>query len=97
MLGLFAVNSLHNLIHIASGIVLLAGAYSSLGSGPALKIIGVVYVLIAILGFFLTGAGDMLLGVIANNTADNWLHLIFAVIMLVAGFGLPDDDRAIPM
>jgi hypothetical protein len=97
MLGLFAVNSLHNLIHIASGIVLLAGAYSSLGSGPALKIIGIVYVLITILGFFLTGAGDMLLGVIANNAADNWLHLIFAVVMLVAGFGLPDDDRAIPM
>jgi hypothetical protein len=97
VLGLFAVNPLHNLIHIVSGIVLLAGAYSNLGSGPALKIVGIVYVLITILGFFMTGAGGMLLGVVANNTADNWLHLIFAVLMLVAGFALPDDDRGLEM
>lgn len=97
MLGLFAVNPMHNLVHIVSGIVLLAGAYSSLGSGPALKIIGIVYVLVTILGFFTTSGDGMLLGIIANNTADNWLHLIFAVVMLVAGFGLPDDDRGMVM
>ena len=51
VLGLFLVNPAHNIVHIVS-VVLLAGAYSSLGS-TALKIVGVVYAIIAILGFFM--------------------------------------------
>lgn len=97
VLGLFDVNPLHNLIHLISGIVLLAGAYSSLGSSMALKIIGVVYALVAILGFFLVDADGMLLGLIPINTPDQWLHVVLAVVILAAAFGLPDDDRAMAM
>jgi hypothetical protein len=57
----------------------------------ALKIVGVVYALVAILGFF---AGDMLLGV-ALNAADHWLHVFLAIVLLVAGFALPDDRASI--
>ena len=96
VLGLFEVNTAHNLIHIISGIVLLAGAYSSLGSSMALKIIGIVYAIVAILGFFLVTDG-MLLGFIAMNTADQWLHVVLAVVILAAGFLLPDDDKAMAM
>ena len=96
VLGLFEVNTAHNLIHIISGIVLLAGAYSSLGSSMALKIIGIVYAIIVILGFFLVTDG-MLLGFIAMNTADQWLHVVLAVVILAAGFLLPDDDKAMAM
>ena len=97
VLGLFQVNPLHNLIHIISGIVLLAGAFSSLGSSMALKIIGVVYALVAILGFFAVKADGMLLGLIPVNPADQWLHVVLAIVILVAAFGLPDDDRAMAM
>lgn len=97
VLGLFQVNPLHNLIHIISGIVLLAGAFSSLGSSMALKIIGVVYALVAILGFFAVNAEGMLLGLIPVNPADQWLHVVLAIVILVAAFGLPDDDRAMAM
>lgn len=97
VLGLFDVNPLHNLIHLISGIVLLAGAYSSLGSSMALKIIGVVYALVAVLGFFLVDADGMLLGLIPINTPDQWLHVVLAVVILAAAFGLPDDDRAMAM
>jgi hypothetical protein len=38
--------------------------------------------------------GDMLLGMIAMNTADHWLHVVLAVVILLAGFGLPDDKAA---
>ena len=93
VLGLFAVNGAHNIIHIISGIILLAGAYSSLGSSMALKIIGIVYAIVAILGFFLVTDGN-LLGFIAMNDADKWLHVVLAVVILAAGFGLPDDDKA---
>ncbi len=97
VLGLFAVNPAHNIVHIVSGVVLLAGAYSSLGSSMALKIIGIVYVIIAVLGFFAIGADGMLLGFITMNEADKWLHVALAVVILAAGFLLPDDDRAMAM
>ena len=94
--GIFATNTLHDLIHIISGVVLLAGAYSSLGSSMALKIIGVVYALVAILGFFAVTDGA-LLGLIPVNTPDQWLHVVLAVAILIAGFALPDDDKAMAM
>jgi len=91
VLGLFAVNPVHNVVHIVSGLVLLAGAYSSLGSGMALKIIGVIYAIVAILGFFMMGSDGMMLGM-AMNQADQWLHVVLAIVILAAGFGLPDDE-----
>lgn len=97
VLGLFAVNPAHNLVHIVSGVVLLAGAYSSLGSSLALKIIGIVYVIVAILGFVAVGPDGMLLGFIAMNDADKWLHVVLAVVILAAGFLLPEDDEAVAM
>jgi hypothetical protein len=90
--GLFAVNTAHNLVHIVSGLVILAGAYTALGASMGLKIIGVVYALVAILGLF--SSGNMLLGLIAVNHADHWLHVLLAVVILAAGFMLPDDQRA---
>jgi hypothetical protein len=88
--GLFVVNGAHNIVHLISGIVILAGVYS-FGSALALKIIGIVYAIIAILGLVM--GGDMLLGMIAMNMADHWLHVILAIVILLAGFALPDDRK----
>jgi hypothetical protein len=90
--GLFAVNTMHNLVHIVSGAVLLAGAYTALGAAMSLKIVGVVYGLVAILGLVM-GPG-MLLGLIHINAADNWLHVVLSAVILAAGFLLPDDKLA---
>ncbi|HEY5082224.1 MAG TPA: DUF4383 domain-containing protein [Bauldia sp.] len=89
VLGIFLVNPLHDVIHIVTGLVLLAGAYSSLGSSLALKIIGIVYAIVAVIGFFMVMDG-MMLGM-AMNEADKWLHVVLAIVILIAGFGLPDD------
>ena len=89
--GLFVVNGAHNLVHIVSGLVILAGVYS-FGSALGLKIIGIVYALIAVLGLIM--GGDMLLGMIAMNMADHWLHVALAIVILAAGFGLPDDRKS---
>jgi hypothetical protein len=88
--GLFVVNTLHNIVHLASGAVILAGVYS-FGAGLGLKIIGVVYAIVAILGLVM--GGDMLFG-IAMNMADHWLHVVLAVVILLAGFALPDDNKS---
>jgi hypothetical protein len=90
--GLFAVNPAHNLVHLVSGAVLLIGAYSALGSSMALKIIGVIYALVAILGLIM-GSG-MLLGIIHINGADHWLHIVLALVILYAGFALPEERMA---
>ncbi len=87
--GLFVVNTTHNIVHLASGAVLLAGAYSTLGASLALKVVGAVYALVAILGLIM--GGPMLLGLVAMNTADHWLHVILAVVILAAGFLLEDE------
>jgi hypothetical protein len=90
--GIFATNSLHNVIHLISGIALLAGAYTSLGSSMALKIVGVVYGLVAICGFFMVMDG-MMMGVMINE-ADKWLHVGLAIAILAAGFLLPDTSAS---
>lgn len=90
VLGIFAVNPLHNIVHIVTGAVLLIGAYSSLGSSLALKIIGIVYAIVAIIGFFMVMDG-MMLGM-AMNEADKWLHVVLAVVILIAGFTLPGEE-----
>ncbi len=96
VIGVFATNTLHNLYYIVGGIVLLAGAYSPLGSSMALKIVGIVYGIVAILGFFLTSADGMLLG-LAMNTAAQWLHVVVAILILAGGFLLPAEEKAMAM
>jgi Domain of unknown function (DUF4383) len=87
--GLFAINTAHNLIHLLSGAAILACAFSSIGAGIALKIFGVVYALVAVLGLIMHG--DMLLGFIRVNHADHWLHVLLAVVILAAAFMLPEQ------
>ena len=89
LFGIFHVNLGHNIVHIASGVVFLLCGMA--GAGPSrtfFKIFGIVYALVAILGFV---QGDTnLLGMIANNRADVWLHVALAVVMLFLGFGVKD-------
>ena len=86
LLGIFHVNTVHNIVHLASGAVFLLCGLA--GAGPArmfFKIFGIVYALVAVLGF-MNPAGP-LLGMISNNPADNYLHTALAAVMLFIGFG----------
>ena len=81
--GLFAVNTMHNLVHIITGSGFLLGA--TMGKPRTTVIgIGVAYVAVALLGFLTTG--NMLLGIIHINEADRWLHAGLAVVILASGF-----------
>src|SRR3989344_3995484 len=77
--GIFAANTLHSLVHLATGIILLGiAAWSPASSTMVLKIFGVVYALIAIAGFVI--GGDTLFGLIDNSVADNTLHTLLALV-----------------
>ena len=85
LLGVFAVNTMHNLVHVATGILALAvGFASDKASRIFFQVFGIVYALVAALGF-VTGDG-MLLGMVSNNAADTWLHVVIAVVSLYLGF-----------
>jgi hypothetical protein len=88
LLGIFMVNTTHSVVHIASGIVFLLASMSGAGAARLwFQIFGAIYAVVAILGF-MTPNG-MLLGLISNNPADTWLHVVLAVAMLAIGFGTP--------
>ena len=84
---IFAVNPLHNVIHLAIGAVLLIAGLSSTAAAKGVNTaVGAVYLLVGILGLFLLGSS---LNIIALNGADNVLHLASAVVLL--GVGLSQD------
>ncbi|UVJ40866.1 DUF4383 domain-containing protein [Arthrobacter sp. CJ23] len=84
---IFAVNPLHNVIHLLIGAALLyAGMNSTTLSKTINSTVGGVYLLVGILGLFLVGSP---LNIIALNGADNVLHLASAVVLL--GVGLSQD------
>jgi hypothetical protein len=88
LLGIFMVNTVHSVIHIVSGVVfLLAGMGGAGASRMWFQIFGLIYAVVAIMGF-VVGNG-MIFNLISNNTADTWLHVVLAVVMLLIGFGTP--------
>jgi len=90
--GFFETNVTHNIAHLLIGVMMLAMAPSA--PNTALNIFGVVYLLLAILGFVMTSP---LLGLVAINSADNWLHVVLGVVLLVAGMTLKNEVSAMPM
>lgn len=90
LIGLFMVGTVHNLIHLLSGIAALFGSSSEATSRLYFKVFGVVYALVTIIGFI---QGHTVLGIIDVNLADNLLHLVIAVAALALGFGMAGGTR----
>ena len=84
LVGLFMVSTLHNLIHLASGVAALAASRTESYSKLYFKVFGVVYALVTLIGFV---QGDTVLGLIHVNLADNLLHTVIAAASLYLGFG----------
>lgn len=85
LLNIFHVNAAHNAVHLLTGIVALLCGMAGVGASKTFfKIFGVIYGLVAVLGF-VVGDG-MLLGLISNNLAVTWLHVGIAVVSLIIGF-----------
>ena len=93
LLGIFGVDTVHNVIHLLSGIVALLCAGSASAAKTYFKVFGVVYGLVTILGFM---SGTSVLGIFMVNGADNVLHLLIAVIALALGFGGSKPMMAAP-
>ncbi|MGN7969437.1 DUF4383 domain-containing protein [Microbacterium sp. 22296] len=91
LLGIFAVNPLHNIAHLLiGGALLVAGLANARAAKGVNTTVGAVYLLLGIVGFFLVGTAA---NILALNTADHFLHLASAVVLLGVGLG---TERSIP-
>ncbi len=93
LLGLFGVDPIHNAVHIVTGLAGLVAAGVSTKVARAYLIgFGMIYALVALLGFF----DPTLFGLMHVNMADNWLHVVLTIGLLGTGLGLPDEEDASP-
>ena len=85
----FGVNALHNVVHLASGAVLLAGALMNDGRNArnVNMLFGAVYLLVAALGFIAPGLTATLLESDSDAFpfADAILHAILGVALVGSG------------
>ena len=86
----FEVNAIHNLIHVASGLVLLAASPKRASARAVALAFGLVYGLVAVIGLI---DGEDVLGLIPINSADNLLHVALAALGIITGLISRDDDR----
>jgi hypothetical protein len=86
----FEVNGWHNVVHLLSGLVLLA-AFRRHRTAKAVAIgFGVVYGIVAIIGLV---DGNEVLGIIPVNGPDNVLHIALSLLGIVAGLASAGADR----
>ncbi|HLM64525.1 MAG TPA: DUF4383 domain-containing protein [Acidimicrobiales bacterium] len=88
LLGLFQVSVLHNLVHLAFGVLGLVASRTVPASRLYLIGGGVVYLLLTLYGAVIDLADDA--NFVPFNTADNWLHLVLGVGMIALGVALTD-------
>jgi hypothetical protein len=91
LIGIFEVNGIHNLVHIASGALLLAFAPKRATAKAAALAFGAVYLIVTIIGI---ADGSDVLGLIPVNSADNLLHVAISGLAIASGLVSSGDDTA---
>ena len=88
LLGLFPVNMVHNLVHLAFGAWGLFAGPALAGAAAYCRIAGIAYIALAAIGL-LAPAG---FGLVPLGGHDVWLHAILGIILTAVAF----VDRARP-
>ena len=89
LLGIFMVDGLHNIIHLVIGLAALAAAWGMYSNRLFFQVFGVVYAIVAVLGFAM---GGNILGLFMTNMADHLLHLVLAIVFLYVGFMMKESS-----
>ena len=84
LLGVFDVSVLHNLVHLAFGLLGVAAARASIWARTFLIWGGATYLALAVYGMVIDRASAA--NFVPLNTADNWLHIGLGAGMV--GLGL---------
>jgi hypothetical protein len=82
LLGLFPVNLAHNIVHILFGVWGIAASRSWDGAKAYTRIGGIIYIVLAILGFIEPDG----FGIVPLGGNDIWLHLVLGLVLAGVGF-----------
>jgi hypothetical protein len=82
LFGYFEVDTIHNLVHIVTGVLAIMAATSYRLSKLFFILFGLIYAAAAVLGFW--HQGDLY--IMHADMADNYLHAGVAIIALLIGF-----------
>lgn len=94
--AIFLTDRMHDLVHLLSGIVLLAfGLKRPESASKALVVVGAVYLLVTVLGFVHKPEGGEVAGLIAMNKADHVLHLVLGVVLVLLGSVAKKKDASV--
>ena len=86
LLGIFQVSVLHNVVHMLLGFAGLALARKHSTAKLYLLGGGILYALLFLYGLLIPLDSDA--NFVPFNTADNWLHAVLAVVMILLGIFL---------
>lgn len=87
-LGLFPINTLHNIVHLFFGVLGIAAARGVLvGARSYFQMVAAIYALLAVLG--LIPATQTTFGLIPIWGYDVWLHAGLAAVAAYFGFAAP--------
>jgi len=90
VLGMFPVNLLHNLVHLAFGVWGLVASRSFGASKSYAQIGGVIYIVLAVLGFL----APTTFGLIPIGGNDIWLHAVLGIVLAGVGFTAKPETAA---
>jgi Domain of unknown function (DUF4383) len=82
VLGLFPVNVLHNVVHLAFGVWGLLAARSWSAAVSYCRIAGIIYLVLAVLGFVAEDG----FGLVPLGSHDIWLHVVLGAVLTIVGF-----------
>ncbi|GAA3838063.1 MULTISPECIES: DUF4383 domain-containing protein [Amycolatopsis] len=83
LLGVFSVSVLHNAVHLLFGVAGLAMSRSAGAARAYLVGGGAIYLVLWLYGLVVEEASAA--NFVPVNNADNWLHLVLGVAMIVLG------------
>jgi hypothetical protein len=90
LFGLFPVNLLHNLVHLAFGVWGVIAVAGNRGARTYLQVTGVIYALLVLMG--LVPGMNTTFGLVPIFGHDIWLHAVIAIPALYFGFFARQHD-----
>lgn len=82
----FGINPLHNIVHLVTGALGLVAGFCASATYPVQynRWLGIIYLIVAVLGFV---APTLMASLLHVNAADNILHLALGAVLAGVGFG----------